>query len=766
MKLKPIHILCALVLTGCSGQPAPSRYVDFVNPLIGTAPSTTPSALKYGEHKENNAQVVPAVTVPFGMTNWTPQTKWTEKKCDAPYYYADTVISGFRGSHWLSGSCVQDYGSFSVMPVFGELKCHPEQRGSSFSHANETSTPYYYRVYLDTHATKAEMTATKRCGMLRFTFDRQGLAHIVINPNSDEGQGFVRIIPETNEIIGFNPVHRIYQGDGESAGFSGYFVARFSHDFLRYGVYQGEHIYEHDTQISDQLDLGAYASFLVSANETIEVQIGTSFTSIEQARKNLNTETKGLTFETAKTKLRDSWETALSKVKVQGHNNDDKVKFYTALYHCMLQPRTFNDADGTYMSFDGGKQRMSSGHHDYFTDFSMWDTYRALHPLFNILMPNTNADMVNSLFLKAEQGGWLPIFPCWNSYTSAMIGDHAIATIADAYTKEVIGMGQKQYNYLLKNAFESPKTYQEYANGKGRRALQSYLKYGYVPLEDKVKESFHFEEQVSRTLEYAYDDFALYQVALKIGDEKHAELLKKRAFNYKNVYSTTDSCMMGRYANGTFIKNSDKYLRQPYITEGTPYQYTWYVPHDVAGLMALMGGEEAFNKNLDHFHAMGQYWHGNEPGHQIPFLYNYSGQPWKTQKLVFDIMKNEYDATVGGLSGNDDAGQMSAWYVFAALGFYPVCPSVPEYVVSGPHFDQITIELENNKQLTIKAEGASTGKNYIQSLKINGKATNRNYLTHNDITHGGTIEFVMGGQPNMTWGTAKEDRPFSLSNPK
>jgi predicted alpha-1,2-mannosidase len=702
MKFIYSTILCAMALTACTPKPANTRMVDYVNPLIGTAPSTTPSALKYGEHKENNAQVVPAVTMPFGMTNWTPQTKWTENKCDAPYYYADSVITGFRGSHWLSGSCVQDYGSFAIMPVFGELKCQPEQRGSTFSHDATKHHPLLLSGLFTTHNINTEMTATKRCGILRFTFEKEGPAHIVINPNSDEGQGFIRIIPENNEIIGYNPVHRIYQGHGESAGFSGYFVVRFSHDFVDYGVYQGNNIYAHDNQVVDMENLGGYASFSVSNNETIEAYIGTSFTSIEQARKNLEVETNGKNFEKAKKELRDTWENTLSKIKVEGNSDEDKVKFYTALYHCFLQPRTFNDVDGSYMSFDGGKEIMNSGTHDYYVDFSMWDTYRALHPLFNILMPNTNADMVNSLFLKAEQGGWLPIFPCWNSYTSAMIGDHAIATVADAYLKNVIELPNEQYAYLLKNAFELPDTYQEYNNGKGRRALKSYLQYGYIPLEDKVKESFHIEEQVSRTLEYAYDDFTLYQVAKKKGDTANAEILKKRAYNYKNVYSSIDSCMAGRYSDGTFIKNFDKYVRQPFITEGTPLQYTWYVPHDVLGLMELMGGEEVFNSNLDRFHAVGQYWHGNEPGHQIPFLYNYSGQPWKTQKLVFDIMKNEYDASVGGLSGNDDAGQMSAWYVFAALGFYPVCPSVPEYVVSGPHFDQITIELENKKTLIIK----------------------------------------------------------------
>jgi len=289
-----------------------------------------------------------------------------------------------------------------------------------------------------------------------------------------------------------------------------------------------------------------------------------------------------------------------------------------------------------------------------------------------------------------------------------------------------------------------------------------YLKYGYIPLEDKVIESFHREEQVSRTPEYAFDDFALSSVAAKYGDRETGEKLMDRAMNYRNVYSSSDSCVRGRFADGSFAGNFDKYSRQPYITEGTPYQYLWYVPHDIAGLMELMGGEEGFNRNLDQFHRTGQYWHGNEPGHQILFLYNYSGQPWKTQKLVSEVMNREYGVGAGGLSGNDDAGQMSAWYVFAAMGFYPVCPSVPEYVISGPHFDKITIMMENQKEIVITAPGASSGKNYIHGLTFNGVKTDRNYLIHNQLVNGAILHFTMGQEPNKEWGTGKDSRSFSL----
>ncbi|MGM8360586.1 GH92 family glycosyl hydrolase [Flavobacterium sp. ARAG 55.4] len=765
LKYKLTAIIVLLVLLSCSVKRTESKYVDFVNPLIGTAPSTTISALQHGEdEKENNAQVVPYVTVPFGMTNWTAQTKATETKCVAPYYYTDTKISGFRGSHWLSGSCVQDYGSMTIMPVTGKLKCQADERASKFFHDTEETTPYSYRVNLADYKIDVNMTATKRCGLFRFTFENSGEAHIIVNPNSDEGEGFIQINADKNEISGYNPVHKIYQGSGERAGFSGYFVVKLSKNSENFGVYQEKKILNGHTQIANQENIGAYISFVVEKGETIEAKIGTSFTSIEQARKNLETETRIVDFDEAKENLKDIWENLLSKVKVEGTNKDDKVKFYTAMYHSYLHPRTFNDADGTYLSFNGGKEVMNSGNENYFTDFSMWDIYRSSLPLFNMLTPKTNGQMMKSLFAMAEQGEWMPIFPCWNSYTSAMIGDHAIAAIADAYMKDNIEISDKEYGYLLKNAFKTPANHADYVNGKGRRGLTSYLKYGYVPLEDEVKESFHKGEQVSRTLEYAFDDFALSQIAAKRGDTLHAGLLKKRALNYQNVYSVTDSCVRGRYADGTFTQDFDKFIRKSYITEGTPYQYTWYVPQDIKGLMNLMGGEDGFNTNLDRFHAANQYWHGNEPGHQIPFLYNYSGQPWKTQGLVSQIMKTEYSNAVGGLSGNDDAGQMSAWYVFAALGFYPVAPSVPQYVISGPHFDKITLSLEKGKKLIINAKGASSGANYIQKISFNGEAYDKTYLDHFSIMKGGTLDFEMGNQPNKSWGTAKESRPFSLSN--
>lgn len=741
---------CFAALPSCaahmvSGEdPLPSGYV---NPLIGTAPSTARSALLHGEGTENSAQVIPAVTVPFGMTHWTPQTRAVETKCVAPYYFGDTVISGFRGTHWLSGSCTQDYGSFTMMPVAGALHCMADARCSRFLHANEVSTPSYYRVKLEGDGVEAEMTATARCGLLRFTFSPTDSAYIVFEPNSDYGEGYVRISPERSEVIAYNPVHRIYQGWGQSAGFSGYFVVQFNQPFASYGTYESSTIRRGGTEIARRKHIGGYVRFALTGGNIVEVRVGTSFTSFEEARKNLANETAGLTFDSARERLKERWDSLLGRIKVTGGTEGMKTQFYTALYHSYLVPRIYNDCDGSYPRFAGGDSICNAGAHNYYCDFSLWDTYRALHPLFNLVIPDISADMVRSLLIKAQEGGWLPTFPCWNSYTAAMIGDHAIAVIADAFEKNVVQLSDAEYAYLRKNATQLPQDRQEYLDGKGVRALDSYMRYGFVPLDDSVKESFHKGEQVSRTLEYAFDDFALSQIARKMGKLDDEQYFLARSRNYRNVYNPAVGCVCGRFANGEFTTDFEKTKRMPYITEGTPWQYTWYVPQDVGGLIALMGGREAFSRSLDAFFAAGQYWHGNEPDQQVPFLYDYSGQPWKTQAVVHHILDDEYSDTPGGLCGNDDAGQISAWYVFASLGLYPVCPSTQEYALTSPRFEKATIRLASGNSLVILADGADCGKHFIRNVELNGTPLHGWTVTHAALVRGGTLRFTMDDSP-------------------
>ena len=737
-------LFLSIIFLGCNSPQNETDFVQFVNPLIGTAPLNTISSMKHSINSENNSQVIPSVTAPFAMTNWTPQTQNVETKCVAPYYYIDTLISGFRGSHWLSGSCTQDYGSFTLMPLSNTKILNAEKRGSKFSHDNEISRPYYYKVHLDDYDIDAEMTATKRSGLLKFTFNNADSGVIVIEPNSDENEGYIKIIPEKNEIIGYNPAHRIYQGWGERTGFSGYFVAQFNRNFSSFGTYKGDDVLPGDIEITNQEKIGGFVTIKLKNSKTVIVKVGTSFTSIEAARKNLYHETVDLDFDAVLNNLKTEWNKILTKVEIDVAPQKEKIKFYTALYHSYQQPRLFNDVDGTYPSFDGNDSLCNSGNRDYYDDFSVWDTYRASHPLFNLLIPELSNSMVNSLLLKAEQGGWLPIFPCWNSYTSAMIGDHVISVIADAYIKGIIDLDETNYNYLKQNATKTPKNFDDYVNGKGRRALTSYLKYGYVPLEDKVNESTnHKGEQVSRTLEYSYDDYVLSQVSKKMGKMEDYNTFLARSKNYVNVYDPTVESVRGRFANGEFTDEFIKTERMEYITEGTPWQYTWYVPHDVEGLIELMGGEKEFNNNLDEFFENEQYWHGNEPGHQIPFLYTYSGQPWKTQEIVGKILKEEYAAVPGGLSGNDDAGQMSAWYVFSAMGFYPVAPGKDEYAIYAPSFEKYKINFPNGKNLVVKAVGLMSGKTKVKEIILNGEIIENNKIQHTKIVLGGTLEFIM-----------------------
>ena len=745
------------------GQDKPA-LVDYVNPLLGTANATTPSALKFSEKKESNAQVVPFVTAPFGMTQWTPETQTSEQKCVAPYYFKDQNLTGFRASHWMSGSCTQDYGSVTIMPQSGPLKPFADQRATPFSHENETATPYHYEVLLHEQNLKVGMTATARAGMLEVTYPQQPLAHLLVIPNSDEAEGYIEIDLEKREIVGYNPVHRIYQGWGESAGFSGYFVVQFDQPIEDYGVFQENEVFAKKTSLSQQKGLGAYLTFSPEAQKKVTLRVGTSFTSIEGARKNLVQEIGNDSFDTVASKLKSTWNEWLGKVEVETPRTDLKTQFYTALYHSFLLPRRFNDVSGHYVSFDGGHQLEQIKEGNYYVDFSMWDTFRALHPLLTLLAPEVAKDMMHSLFLKAKQGGWLPIFPAWNSYTAAMIGDHAVATLADAALKGIYLPDEEEYGYLLQNAFSLPEKQEDYILGKGRRALTSYLENGFVPLEDEVPHSFHKKEQVSRTLEYAFDDFALYQIAKLRQDSLHMGTLKKRAQNYQNVFSSEDRAVRGKYKSGDFYSPFVKNERQFYITEGSPFQYTWYVPHDMAGLMALMGGEANFNATLDEFREQGHYWHGNEPGHHIPFLYTFSGQGWKTQAWVNQIVADEYSNSVGGLSGNDDAGQMSAWYVFATLGFYPVAPSVPEYVISGPHFEKITLHLSEGKKLQINAPNRTRENFYIKDIKVNQNPYPATFFKHADLIKGGVIDFNMTTSPNKKWGAQKLNKPFSLSN--
>ena len=711
---------------------SPLKYVD---PFIGTAPARTVSALRHSESgSEDKGQTFPAVGRPFGMTQWTPETQTSENKCISPYYYNDSQITGFRGSHWMSGSCTQDYGSMSLMPFTSNrpdtVKKSPV---SVFSHKNENSTPAYYSVMLDDFGIQAELTGSVRSGMLRLTYPGNKVNCLFIRSNSDMKQGKIWQDKQKDMIVGYNPVHRLYQGRGQSAGFSGYFVIQFDKPFRLI------------TQTDNQQNI--IVSFGGEMNVT--VRIGTSFTSLNAAINNLNTEIPDWNFDRTRKNTEEVWNQALGKVQVEGGSEEQLTKFYTALYHCYQLPRIVSDTDGSYQGFAQDTVIHRTGGFDYYDDFSMWDTYRALHPLMVILEPGRTLDMVKSLILKAEQGGWMPIFPAWGSYTAAMIGDHVSTMISDAYAKGIRGFDvDSAYKYMRKNAFDQP-SHEEYVDGKGRRALSSYLKYGYIPLEDSVWDAFHKREQVSRTLEYALDDYALGGFAKSLGKTDDYDRLMARSLNYRNVFDTRTGYVRGRYINKSWVEPFDPYKKVNYICEGTPFQYTWYVPHDVPGLIALMGGRKEFLERLNKFFDGGYYWHGNETDHQASFMFAMAGDPAKTEEWTNRIISDEYGTGPGGLSGNEDAGQMSAWLVFSMMGFYPVCPGTDQYIITAPAFDQVKILLSNGKQFIIKSTNRSRENYYIQSISRNGEKFSGRNIKQKDITDGSSFIFKLTGQAGL-----------------
>ena len=720
----------------CLSMVAQENLMDYVNPMIGTDNASTASAGLFGKGTEELGHTLPAVLEPNGMTFWTPQTQDTELKGRCPYLYKHERWQGFRASHWIVGGCTQDYGSATVMAVAGkkfdeqDAKWGQRDIASRYSHADEISTPAYYRTVLQDYGIVAEMTGCSHSAIFRFEFPKDSDAWIVVTPNSDEGLGVVEVLPDRHIIRGRNPVHRIYQGWGEPCGFNGWFVVEFPQEV------------EWETYMADDC-----ARVKVrNTGKPLLVKMAMSFVDWDGCEENLRAEIPHWDFDRTRSELEDAWQKQLGQVRITSHSgNPDLLKvFYTAMYHASFLPHEFSDVDGRYPAFGGGRVMQMADGKKYYDDFSAWDTYRALHPLLNILAPEKAGDMMQSLVLKYEQGGWMPIFPCWNSYTAAMIGDHTTSMLADAYVKGIRGFDvRKAYEGMRKNAFESPQTYKEYADGMGRRALESYMKYGYIPLEDSVKEAFHQQEQVSRTLEYAYDDYALAQVAKALGEKEDYKELMRRSQNYRNVISPFSGYAQGRHADGTFLREANQMQSCRFITEGVPCHYTWYAPHDVKGLVASMGGKDAFVLRLDSLFSERRYWHGNEPCHQVAYLYDYIGQPEKTQAEVRRIMATEYNASSGGLSGNDDAGQMSAWYIFSALGFYPVCPGTDEYAIGSPLFQEASVSVGSGKTFTVRAYGNSEKNVTVRAMRLNGKKLKKPFLKHRDIMKGGVLEMWM-----------------------
>lgn len=742
-------VTIGISVPGCSsqrnGNEKAAAAVSYVDPMIGTAAQ---------------GNTIPAVGLPFGMTQWTPQTNISEEKCEPPYVYTDNMLNGFRGSHWLSGSCTQDYGSVTLMPVTGKLVTDWKKYQAPFSHKDEISTPYYYKVALPKYDVTAELTATKRCGMMRLTAGKDGNLYVLVTPNSDRGKGYIKVEKDSNEIVGYNPAYRIYQGSGQPAGFSGYFVVQFMTPFTESGTFRSGTVLSGQS-LDGGNNIGAYVGFQMKKGGDILVRIGTSFTSIAEAKKNLAAEIPGWNFDAVSESAKAAWEKDLGGIKISGGTFKEKQIFYTAMYHTMQQPRLFSDVDGSYPMFSKQYRTGKLDKGEYYGDFSMWDIFRADLPLYELLSPERVDNLVRSIILKGKEGGWLPIFPCWNNYTSEMIGDHSTAFIASAFNKGIRDYNVSEaYRLMRRNAFDTPGQ-RDYIDGKGRRALDDYLKHGYLPLENHVPFAFHKNEQVSRTLEYAFDDYSLATVADTLGHKSDYDKLMKRAMNFRNVFDKACGLMRGRHADGSWTNNFSPDKEESYVTEGTPRQWTFFVPQDIPGLASLMGGRVKLELALDTLFMDDNYNPGNEPDQQTPFLYDFTPNPWKTQIQVHKLMRRYYTNGSAGLPGNDDAGQISAWYVFAALGFYPVNPVSNYYMLSSPAFPKIVLRLKGNTEVTIITHKKSSDSKYIYKVEWNGKPVNRDYVNYESLEKGGTLEFFLGDKPSK-WGSARKDQPAGI----
>lgn len=707
------------------------NLTDYVNPLVGTKNIW----MLHG-------RTTPFVTPPFGMTHWTPQTR-NSRINELNYYYRDNYIIGFRGSHkpakWMG-----DYGYISMMPGLGDIKTLPEERKLKFSHRQETSKPHYYAVDLKAKGgnIKTEMTASERCGILSFTFPDESEPYLVIeasqNPDFD---GWIEIDSEKGKIKGYNADRNAAITGPEVKGLKGYFLIRIDQAIASYGTWDGGSIYQDSTEITGK-NVGVWLKFKPGTKK-VTVRTGTSFINHDQARENLDKEIPDFDFEQVKTQTQQVWESYLNRIQVEGGKKKDREKFYTAMYHSLLFPRIFSEYGRYYSAFDDTIHNGVS-----YNDFSLWDTFRGQHPLLTILAPDHVDGMVQALLQMYQEGGYMPKWPN-PTYTNIMIGTHADAVVADAIAKGFKGFDwDTAYAAVRKDAMVPPdgdslKAWHDRApwtSYEARGGLYWYMKLGYVPA-DKTAES------VSRTLEFAYDDYCVAQVAKALGKWEDYEYFKKRSLNYTHLYNPETGFMAPKNADGTWHENP-----KAGFTEGSPWTYLFCVMHDVEGMMRLMGGEKEFIKKLDKsFRGILRYMHENEPGHHYTYLYDYTKETWKTQKKVAKYRRTKYHNKPFGLNGDDDCGQMSAWYILSAMGFYSVTPGDGGYAMGTPLFPKVVIHPNPEKPeltFTIIAKNVSRRNKYIQSVYLDGVEHKLSFLRHSNITKGGELIFEMGPRPN------------------
>jgi predicted alpha-1,2-mannosidase len=707
--------------------------VDTVNPLIGTGSGP----IGYGG-------TMPFVTPPFGMTNWTPQTRQNHLG-RVSYNYADTTLSGFMGTHqpaiWMG-----DYGYLTLVPELDTLKLTPEDRALPFSHASEITHPDYYAVTEDAapaRPLRTELTATARCAYLRFTFPASQKAIVLLEAARPGIAGYAHVDIARHEITGYNPARTDDNlGPFKLPNFKGYFVVQFRKPFADSGTYG-------PTTASPRQATGAWASYTTHTGEIIEVRVGTSFLSIAQARANLQHEIPTWNFAATRAATHQQWLAKLSRLTVDGASEDQRRIVYTALYHALLYPRIFSEYGRYYSAFD---DRIHTG--SSYTAYSIWDTFRAEFSLLTLLAPERIDGMVNALLQDYKEGGWMPKWPN-PSYTNIMIGTHADSLVAEAMRKGFHGFDYNlAYAAVYKDAMTPPEgdTTRRWSDREpntpyeARGGLTYSKVLGFVP-DDKTAES------ASRTLEDAYDDWCVSQIARRLGKTTDAGLFQDRAHNYANIFNHSTGFMQARNSDGSWADPAHGW------TEGNTWVYTFAVMQDIPGLLQLMGGRDAYNRTLDAHFAGNHNIHKNEPSHHYGYLYDYSGQPFKTQARVREIANAEYANLPAGLDGDDDCGQMSAWYLFTAFGFYPVTPASGDYMIGSPLFNRMSLKLASGKRFTVIAEGNSPQNLYIQSATLNGKPLTRPVIRYEDILAGATLHLTMGPQPS-TWATDWNPTPL------
>jgi predicted alpha-1,2-mannosidase len=734
--------------------------VDYVNPLMGTD----------SKYSLSNGNTYPAIATPWGMNFWTPMTSkmgdgWT-------YKYNENKIRGIKQTHQPS-PWINDYAAFSFMAVTGDLKFKEEERQSWFSHKVETVKPHYYEVYLADYDTKVEVTPTERAAQFRFTFPESDESYIMLDAFFKGSM--VKIIPEERKIIGYC---RNNSG-GVPDNFHNYFVAEFDKDFEINHTWTDDWTLQENTTDSEGQHVGAIIGFKTQKGEVVNVKVASSFISPEQAQMNLDREIGDDSFETTKQKAKQAWETELNRIQIEDDNIDNIRTFYSCLYRVLLFPRKFYeyDANNNVVHYSPYNGEVLPGY--MFTDNGFWDTFRAVFPFFNMMYPELNSQIMEGLANTYKESGWLPE---WASpgHRDCMIGSNSAPIIADAFLKGNVNDKDTAtlFEAILKNA--------EVEEGRpvgsvGREGLEYYNSLGYVPYDIGVNEN------VARTLEYAYADFTIAQMADKLGETEIAEKFYKQSERYKNVFDPSTNLMRGKNEDGTFQSPFNPLKWGDAFTEGNSLHYTWSVFQDVEGLANLMGGKESFIKQLDGVFTMppdfddsyygitiheiremqivnmGNYAHGNQPIQHMIYLYNHAGVPFKTQEKIRDVLTTLYSATPDGYCGDEDNGQTSAWYVFSSLGFYPVTPATDEYIIGSPLFKKATMHLENGNTFVIEANNNSEDNFYIQSASLNNKSYSKNYLTYDAVQNGGTLSFKMNNSPNKNWGSKEEDLPYSMS---